>query len=266
MVLNRLRLTVAAVLLALTLLVVRGAVWPTWVSGAPLVILAVSGLIGFVFADTFTFRALVILGAGRGALLSASAPVFTALLAWPILHERLGGRALLGMALTLGGIVWVLREREHREHVDVRGSVAAGAVAGLLGAVGQAVGFVTSKLALRTGVDPLSATTVRIAVAVAGAWALAPLQGQVGRTFAVLRDRPAMGLMMGGALFGPFLGVVLSLTALQLIDSGIAASIIAFAPVLTMLIASRFHRERITLRMMAGTLVAVAGVVVLFLR
>jgi drug/metabolite transporter (DMT)-like permease len=67
-------------------------------------------------------------------------------------------------------------------------------------------------------------------------------------------------------VFGPFLGVTLSLAALQYIPAGVAASITAFYPVLTLLISSRFHGERITLRFMGGALVAVAGVVVLFLR
>ena len=44
-----------------------------------------------------------------------------------------------------------------------------------------------------------------------------------------------------------------------------AASITAIYPVLTLLLSSRFHGERLTLRTLAGALV-VAGVVVLFLR
>jgi len=61
-------------------------------------------------------------------------------------------------------------------------------------------------------------------------------------------------------------GVTLSLLALQHIEAGVAASITAFYPVLAILIAARFHGERLTLRIMTGALVAVAGVVVLFLR
>jgi len=46
----------------------------------------------------------------------------------------------------------------------------------------------------------------------------------------------------------------------------VAASITAIYLVLTLVLSSRFHGERLTLRTMAGVLVAVAGVVVLFLR
>jgi drug/metabolite transporter (DMT)-like permease len=72
--------------------------------------------------------------------------------------------------------------------------------------------------------------------------------------------------MVGGAVFGPFLGVTLSLTALMFIQAGVAASITAFYPVLTMLVAARFHGERVTIRSLAGAVVASVGVAVLFLR
>ena len=72
--------------------------------------------------------------------------------------------------------------------------------------------------------------------------------------------------MIGGAIGGPFLGVTLSLAALQFIQAGVAASITAIYPLLTFLIAARFHGERLTARTLGGTAVAVAGVVVLFLR
>ncbi|HEY2954875.1 MAG TPA: DMT family transporter [Candidatus Eisenbacteria bacterium] len=162
-VLNRLRITVAALLLGLALLVTHGSPWPTWATGSQVGLLAASGLVGFVFGDANYFRALVILGPGRAALLSSLAPVFTAALAWPVLGEAPGPLALLGMALILGGIFSVLRERERRERVHVEGSPLAGVIAGVLSGLGQAVGFVISKLALRTGLDPLSATVVRIA-------------------------------------------------------------------------------------------------------
>jgi drug/metabolite transporter (DMT)-like permease len=265
-VLNRLRITVAAALLGTALLVMRGSPWPTWATSTQVGLLALSGLIGFVFGDTYYFRSLVILGPGRAALLASLAPLFTVLLAWPLLGEIPGPLALLGMALTLGGIFWVLWERGRRESMHVEGSVAVGVVAGVLAAIGQAGGYVISGLALRTGLDPLSATVVRIAAAVVGVWALALAQGGVVRSFEALRDRRGTLFMVGGAVSGPFLGVTLSLTALKFIEAGVAASITAIYPLLTLLLASRFHGERMTPRALGGTAIAVAGVVVLFLR
>jgi drug/metabolite transporter (DMT)-like permease len=46
----------------------------------------------------------------------------------------------------------------------------------------------------------------------------------------------------------------------------VASSITAIYPVFALLIAARFHGERVTTRALLGALVAVAGVIVLFLR
>jgi len=264
--LNRLRLTIAATFLTLTLLVVRGAPWPLWATPRQIALLVVSGWIGFVFGDTWTFRSLVILGPGRAAMLASLAPIFTAFLAWPVLHEVPGPLAALGMTMTLGGIMWVLWERRRQQHDAVHGSVAVGILAGALGALGQAAGYVISKLALRTGIDALSATVIRVIAALVGVLVLTALQREIRHTVDALRDRRSAAFMLGGSLFGPFLGVTLSLAALQYIQAGVAASIIAFNPVFTILIASRFHREPLSWRFVAGALIAAAGVVVLFLR
>jgi drug/metabolite transporter (DMT)-like permease len=264
-VLNRLRITVACVFLVSALFVFRGSPWPTWATGAQLGLLAVSGWIGFVFGDTYYFRSLVILGPGRAALMASTAPLFTALIAWPVLGERLGPLALLGMALTLGGVSWVLSGR-HDAPAHPEGSVASGVLSGALGALGQAGGYVLSKMALRTGIDPLSATVVRVVSAAVAIWALAAFERQVRHTLSGLRDRGGAAFMVGGAFFGPFLGVTLSLMALEFVEAGVAASITACYPILTMFIAARFHGERLTWRAFAGAVVAVGGVVVLFLR
>lgn len=62
-------------------------------------ILNVSGWMGLVGL------ALVYLGAGETAILSATIPVWTAALAWPVLGERLNAKRLIAMAMALTGIV-----------------------------------------------------------------------------------------------------------------------------------------------------------------
>jgi drug/metabolite transporter (DMT)-like permease len=266
MVLNRLRITAACLLLMAALLVTRGAPWPVWATRMQVGLLALSGLIGFVFGDGWYFRSLVILGPGRASLLSSSAPVFTALLAWPLLHEHPGPLAALGMAMVVGGVAWVVAARSDLEHEHAHGSVALGVFAGVMSAIGQAGGYVLSKTAMRQGLDPLSATVIRVTAATVGIWLLAAAMRDVPRTIAALKDRRATAFLTGGALFGPFLGVTFSLAALKHIDAGVASSITAIYPVFTMLIAARAHHERLTWRALSGASVAVGGVIVLFLR
>ncbi len=265
-VLNRLRITTAAVFLSLALLATHGAVWPMWATRPQVGLLALSGLIGFVFGDTWYFRSLIILGPGRAALIASLAPLFTVFIAWPVLHELPGPLAALGMALTLGGVAWVVSARATARTGHAEGSVAMGVFAGVLGAVGQAGGYVLSKMAIQSGIDPLSATVIRVTSAMAAIWILATAERAVPETLGALRDRRATAFMAGGAFCGPFMGVTLSLVALRYVQAGIASSITAIYPIFTMLIASRVHGERVTRRALAGALVAVAGVVVLFLR
>jgi drug/metabolite transporter (DMT)-like permease len=264
--LNRLRIAVALVLLCAALALVRGAAWPVWATPPQVGLLAASGLVGFVFGDANYFRSLIILGPGRAALLGSLAPLFTVLLGVSVLGEVPGPLALLGVVLTVGGIALVLGERAAHEHVSAEGTVAIGVLAGVLGAIGQAGGYVLSKLALRTGIDPLSATVIRATAAAAVLWGWTAWRGQVRAALAPLADRRAAGFMVAGALSGPVFGVLMSLTALVFIEAGIAASISAIYPLLAIALAARFHRERITARTAVGALVAVTGVIVLFLR
>jgi drug/metabolite transporter (DMT)-like permease len=265
-VLNRHRIVVAGVLLSLALWVTHGAPWPFWATRGATALLALSGIVGFVFGDTFFFRSLVILGPGRAGLLLSLSPLITAAIGWPLLGEHLGPMALLGMTLAVGGVSWVMLERGTHETLSRHGRVSTGIVAGLLAALGQSGGYVLSKLALRSGIDPLSANTIRIGAAAVTMWAFTAAQRQIGPTLGALRDRGATAFMLGGAILGPVVGVVLSLTALEFIEAGVAASIIAVYPILALAISSRFHGEPMTPRSLIGALVATAGVVVLFLR
>jgi drug/metabolite transporter (DMT)-like permease len=168
--------------------------------------------------------------------------------------------------MTLAGLMWVLYGRAQREPRHAEGSIPAGIVAGVMAAIGQAVGLVLSKQGLHGGLDPLSGTVIRITAALLGVWMLVPLQGGLRRNLAALRDRTATRAMLAGALFGPTLGVTLSLFAVAHTQTAVAAAIMACYPIPTILIASRVHHERITPRLAAGALVTIGGVLVLFLR
>ncbi len=68
-----------------------------------------------------------------------------------------------------------------------------------------------------------------------------------------------------GALFGPVTGVTLSLVALQLAPVGVASTLMALSPVLLLPLLRLVFKEPIRPRAVAGTLLAMAGVAILFL-
>ena len=73
-----------------------------------------------------------------------------------------------------------------------------------------------------------------------------------------------MGISGVGAFFGPFLGITGSMAAVRWTDAGTASIIMALVPVILIAPSAVAFHERITVRAVAGALVAVGGVALLF--
>jgi len=200
----------------------------------------------------------------------ALAPPLTALLGWIVLGETLSGRALLGMGLTVGGVSWAILEGHrpavpaiptddfHPKHPLVGVALGAG------GALGQASGLVLSKLGMGS-YDPFAATQIRVLTGAAGYVLILSALGWWPRVWRAFADRPAMAATSVGSFFGPFLGVSLSLIAVQRTLTGVAASLMALTPILIIPPVVLLRGERVGLGGIAGAVLAVAGVFLLFL-
>ncbi len=263
---NMLRMPIALLWFAAWGIVMRGEAFPLDASAHAWVWLSISGLVGFAFGDLCLFRALVLIGPRLASLLMAAAPPFTALLGWIVLRERMSLVAILGMALTTAGIAWTLLVRSAPAQAELethdRRRFVLGIVLALGGALGQAAGLVLSKYGMR-GDDPFASSQIRV---LTGTLAFAVIMTAMRRWPRVVRafsDRTAMMHLSLGATFGPFLGVALSLVAVQHTDAGIAASLLATAPILVIPLAVRFGGEKVGWSALLGTLVAVLGVVIL---
>jgi drug/metabolite transporter (DMT)-like permease len=266
--LNLIRLGLALVFSALLGLLMRGLPLPTDASAEQWGWLSLSGLVGFVFGDLCLFRAFVLLGPRIAMLLMATAPPMTAVLGWLLLGETLSPIAIAGMALTLAGIAWVLAARPAEvppaAGQEPKGmSLRTGVWLGLGGALGQAGGLVLSKHGMG-GYDAFAATQVRILAGIAGFAAVYTAVGFWPTFRAALRDRIAVGQAALGALLGPFIGVSLSLVAVQNTDTGIAASIMATTPLLVIPLSATIDREKIRWPDLAGAVLAILGVALLF--
>ncbi len=262
--LNLARITLALLALSLILLITRGLAWAPEAGSRNVVILAVSGLIGLTLGDWAYFGSLVFVGPRLATLLMTLAPPFAALLAIPLLGEALRPAAWLAMALILGGVFWVVLERSPTP--IPRGYRVRGVTFGVLGALGQGLGLVLSKVGMSTVVDPLPATAIRMAAATGGVWALALATGKVRSLPVLLRDPTARWATLGATFLGPVFGVWLSLVAVRLTKTGIAATLMATTPILVLPLLIFMQKEKVSRRAAAGALVAVAGVGMLFLR
>ena len=269
--LNLLRLSLALVFAATLATIRHGHPVPLGATTEQWLWLSLSGLVGFVLGDLCLFRAFVTLGPRLSLLLMATAPPMTALLGWLALGERLAAIDLAGMALTLAGITWVLTSQPAearpapqvgQEPPDM--SRRTGVLLGLGGALGQAGGLVLSKHGMGD-YDAFAATQIRILAGIAGFAAIYTAIGWWPKFFTALRDRPSLKLATLGATLGPFLGVSFSLVAVQNTAAGVAASIMATTPILVIPLSAWLDREKIRWPDLAGAVLAIAGVALLFL-
>ncbi|WP_437929434.1 DMT family transporter [Sorangium sp. So ce291] len=262
--LNLIRLALGFALLTALCWIRRGLPLPTDAAPSAWGWLLLSGVVGFVFGDLCLFKAFILVGARVSMLVMALAPPIAAVLAWLWLDEGLGAVGVAGMALTLGGIAWVVLERNDGEGGRRRADPSGVALA-FCGAVGQAVGLVLSKLGMKD-YDPFAASQIRVIAGVAGFVIIISAVKWWGRVLDGLRDRTGMRLSATGAVLGPFLGVGFSLVAIQRTQTGVAATLMSTSPVLIIPAVILIHREAVSRRAILGALVAVAGVAVLWMR
>ncbi|MEW5795191.1 MAG: DMT family transporter [Candidatus Zixiibacteriota bacterium] len=273
---NSIRLLFAVAIYAIVLLVSSGRLFPSDLNRTQVFYLALSGLLGLVIGDGCGFKALVMIGPRLLTLVTVTAPIMAAAIAWVFLGERLQPISLLGIVITIAGVTWVVIERRYQNHNQFNlahdhpdaGTLARGVTLGLVAAFGQAAGLVLSKHAMLNAgsiLDPLPASFLRMLTSAVMIWIYAVIRGRFGETLGALRDRPAMLYSIGGAVCGPFLGVWTSLIAVAKIPAGVAATLNATTPIWIIPNVIVFYKEKVSLRAFFGAILAVGGVAVLFM-
>lgn len=253
-----------------------GYLLPDGITVEQLLWLAASGFIGLVFGDGCGFKALVMIGPRLTTLLWATAPIMATIIAWFLLDEKLSGVDLLGIGLAVAGIAWVISERQYKtspkqaiaaDHPD-SGTLFKGVLLGLGAAFGQAAGLVMSKhamLDMGTTIDAMPASFIRIGTAMLFIWVISASRGLLPSVVRSFKEKPAMLFSVGGALMGPFLGVWLSLVAVQYIEAGIAATLNSLTPIFIIPLVIGIYKEKVSPRAVIGAVVAFIGVALLFL-
>jgi drug/metabolite transporter (DMT)-like permease len=271
---NLVRLVLAAVFLCLTLFITKGQLIPTDFPLHNWAWLAVSGVIGFALGDLFLFKAFVEIGPRISMLvMSLSAPV-TALIGWGFLGEIYRPTQWLGIVVTLIGVALVILERNGAGSTELatprkrilKKITPHGVLMAFLGMLGQAIGYIFSKVGMQSGghmLDPVAATYIRVIAGTLGVIVIFFALGWWSRMWLSRHDLRALALTSVGAFLGPYLGVVLSLAALHYTSAGVASTIMALTPVTLIPFAVFIHKEHVSLRALVGTLVAFSGIVLL---
>ena len=228
---------------------------PAW----PLVLLIFGGMIGIGLGDTALFAALNRIGTRRTLLVAETlAPVFTVVLGWLLVGERLSPAVLLGLAVVIAGVVVALLPDGGRRLSDLF-TWNAGFACAVVSALCQATGVVLSAMVFdQYEVDAAWTAFVRLLAGTAVLLLFAPAMPERFK-LPHLRSTRVWLTIAGCSLFGTAIGLVLLQVAVKNTFSGVAQTLISTS-VLFALIISAVAGERIPPQGWWGTLLAVVGV------
>mgnify|MGYP002622410585 CR=1 FL=1 len=284
LILNVWRMTLAFALSAILLWVTIGEPLPLMAGGEAWCWLLLSGFVGYFLGDWCLFNSYIIIGSRLGQLFMTLAPVFTAFFAWTMIGQTMSWHSLFAMVVTLSGIGIAISDSRGTE--DGQPIKMKGVLLGIGAALGQGLGLVLSKIGLDHYTMHISPTQLEafgnvlpfgsnLIRCIAGAicytiWYLISRQThhdaeRKPHLIQSMKDRKAVLALCITLLSGPFLGVGLSLTALQYTGAGIASTLMAMTPILILLPSHWLFHQPVTLRSVFGAVVSCAGVAMFFM-
>lgn len=256
---NIIRIFLGIIFLGITTLFTRGMFFPMDATAYNWFWLGVSGIVGFFLGDLFLFKSYTIIGSRTSQLVMSLAPMITAVIGWFFLHEVLAPKSILGIVVSVTGIMMAVAGKGLKLNVPLRGFLYA-----LGGALGQAVGLILSKKGMGD-YDAVAATQIRAIFGFVAFALLVTLMRRWKRVFLAAGDKEGMKGIAVGAIFGPFIGVALSLYAVQHTETGIASTLMALVPIFIIVPTAIMFKEKITARQVIGAVISIAGASIFFL-
>ena len=261
------RLTFATILLA-----GWAFIWGSGVAGEAFPNFILSGIIGIGIGDVALFQALPRLGSRLSMILNQclSAP-FAALIEWWWLGTTLDWKQMVCGATILAGVAMALAPSNHL--VITRRNLWVGITAGVIASLGNATGAVLSRkgyavaAAAHYKLDGGTAAFQRLigGLFIAGIWLLVVKQTSQTVRFSSSKEKwkKIWPWVLANAVAGQTLGVSFFQCALQRQPTGVILPIVALTPLLVIPFSRYLENERPTWRSLVGSIIAVAGVVVL---
>ena len=261
---NLIRLFIAFALISVFNLFNRGMLLPLDASVSTWLWLSFSGLIGFVIGDLFLFQAYVQVGARISMLIMSTVPPITAITGFILMGERITLLGLVGMVITIVGIAIVILNKDPENKIVRLTYPVKGLVYAFIGALGQAFGLVFSKFGMGS-YNAIAATQIRIIAAIIGFSIVITFSKNWVKLYTALKDSKAMQHISIGSIFGPVIGVSLSLFAVQHASTGIVSTIMSITPILIIPMSIFVLKEKVVPREIFGAVICLMGVSLLFI-
>ncbi len=277
--LNLIRMGFSIVFLSVLLVIVTGSPIPLYADGATYFWLALSGLVGYVFGDMCLFSCYVLIGSKFGQILMTLAPPVAGIAGWLMQGEKLSWHSWLAMLVTLTGIAICILGRGGATHKLEIKLPWKGVLLGIGAGIGQGVGLVLSKIGLEnyaaalpddvsrgvTFMMPFAGTLIRAVTGFLGFFLILAIMGKASQLRTAVNDRQGMKFAVLTTFFGPFLGVSLSLMAVQYANAGVASTLMALTPVLIIVPYSIINHQKISPKEILGAIITVTGAALFFL-
>lgn len=220
-----------------------------------------SGIMGQAVGDTLYINALGILGVNRSFPITNSVyPFVTFLLAILLLGEDLTWTLPIGGVLIVAGIIWIVLEQHHADADNpARVDVMRGVVFALLAASSWAVATIWLR-GQQGDLDAIGAASLRIPAASAAVWGTIAM---TGNRFGERPPRPmtriGLATLALAGLLGTGVGSIFFIYAVEHLGAAKTAFVTTSAPLFALPMGFFFLSERLTPRILLGTLVTIAG-------
>jgi drug/metabolite transporter (DMT)-like permease len=256
---NLIRIFLALLFLGVTLVFAGKSFFPTDATLHNWFWLGLSGVVGFFIGDLLLFQSYVVIGSRTSQLVMSLAPMLTAIIGWFFLSEILSLQSILGILVSVAGVVVAIAGKGLKLNIPLKGFLFA-----LGGALGQAFGLVLSKKGMGD-YDPLAATQIRAIFGFVSFLILMIYLKRMDRVVLALKDFKSMKAITIGTIFGPFIGVVLSLFAIQRTHTGVASALMALTPIIIIIPSAIMFKEKITAQQVVGAFISMVGAAIFFI-
>jgi drug/metabolite transporter (DMT)-like permease len=261
---NLFRLPLALFFLCIFTFLSRGQAIPIDASSHQWIWLTISGLVGFVIGDLFLFKAFTLIGSRFSMLVMTSVPFLTAFMGWIIFNEHISTKGFFGIVLTVSGIALAVNAHKDAKTNQFSKTSLKGILFAFIGALGQSGGLILSKIGMQN-YNAFASTQIRIIAGIAGFVIILFLMKRIKNISAALHNKNGMKGVIIGSFFGPFIGVSLSLVAIQNTNTGVASTIMSIVPILIIIPSITIFKHKVTMIEIIGAFLCVSGVALFFI-
>ena len=217
-----------------------------------------SMLVGGFLGDSAYVLSIVRIGVSRAFPIAATYPALTLVLAVLLYDEPITWLLILGVLLTIVGVMAISQGRSAASVAELRETKASGITWALAASVLWAASTAMLQPGLR-GLDALAAAAIRLPVLALALWIAVAMRGSWPQ-LAQLTGAEWLTLVVGG-LIGWGLGSLLFVMSVKTIGSAMAAVITSTSPLFALPMSLFFLKERSDWRVALGTGLAVAGII-----